>query len=95
MTIKIDEIRYDEHDLMDAWRTGNNAGEGFAIGNDDDTPQAAVESTDTMTHRGDLTPDGAVVASDHGRVIVVCDAGGPWAVDVTDKFGEYGDLIAG
>lgn len=94
MTVKIDEIRYDEHDLMDAWRAGNNAGDGLAIGEDDDTPQAAVEST-TMTHQGDLTPDGAVVASDHGRVIVVCDSNGPWAVDVTDKFDRYGDLVTG
>jgi hypothetical protein len=94
MTIKIDEIRYDEHDLMDAWRAGNNAGDGFALGSIDDAPQAAVESTNTMTHQGDLTPDGAVVASDHGRVIVVCDSNGPWAVDVTEMFDAYGSLLA-
>lgn len=94
MTIKIYNKKLNEHDLMDAWKAGNDAGDGYAIGDDDQTPQQAIEATDTMTHCGDISPDGTAVASDHGKIIVVADANGPWAVDVTKMFDDYGDLIS-
>lgn len=86
MSIKIENTIYDASELMAAFRAGNDAGNGFAVGDADMTPREAAEID--WTHRADLTPEGSVVATDFGRIYVVADVNGPWAVDVTDLLDE-------
>jgi hypothetical protein len=71
-------MTYTEEILMAAWREVNNAGCGFApAGYDMDI--ARSEYTEVYDLDGD-----AFCAIEGGRTIVVCDANGPWACDVTD-----------
>lgn len=63
------------------WRAGNDAGEGFAVGEDG-------EAVNDIAGIGDLTinsmdNDGfAVYRDEDGVETIVADANGPWAVRV-------------
>jgi hypothetical protein len=71
---------------MDAWRRGNDAGDGFAP--DDSTaemtPRQAAEAAE-MTHIRQIDPEGAVIAWDVYRWVVIADSNGPWAVAVSGE----------
>lgn len=62
------------------WRAGNDAGRGFAVGDDGDTPeQAALRAGYEIVEVDD---EGRAVARDGSRRVVICDANGPWAVAI-------------
>jgi len=67
--------------LLEMWRKGNDAGLGYAIGHEDDTPLEAAERSghESIT---EITPEGSVVCHDGHDMIVICDHNGPWAVKV-------------
>jgi hypothetical protein len=77
----------DAIELMDAWRRGNDAGEGYAVGGESQSPSQAADE-EGIRESGDLDPTGNIVAVSGDRLIVICDANGPWAVDVTDAIDE-------
>lgn len=72
-------IQFSETDAADLFSRLNNAGEGYAIGEDGDTPQEAVErEEDTILAVYD---NGLVLAEEApGMYYLVGDAHGPWAV---------------
>jgi len=77
----------DDIELMDAFRDGNNEGDGEEIGETSDTPeQAAVREDWTVIRHiweGTNCPGSPVLADDGaGALYVVCDVNGPWAVRV-------------
>ena len=77
-----------------AWRAGNDAGKGWPVGLEEHTPAEAVAWEIKERHYDSGSPEGeglhalatmeggAVLASMDGRLVVVADAHGPWAVDV-------------
>jgi hypothetical protein len=70
--------------FIEAWRWGNDKGEGYSIGKEYHSPMQAAQS-EGLTCIIQISTDGSVLGYDsEGRVIVVCDSHGPWAVDVTD-----------
>lgn len=79
-------------DAMQAWRKGNDAGEGFAPGPwFTDRPTTVEEAIDDMLDATgtrlmlNLSGDGIqVVECADGRLVGVCDANGAWAVVLTD-----------
>lgn len=77
----------DTSEVMDAWRKGNNAGEGFSVGTSEETPAQAAGS-EGFREAGDLDPEGNIVAVSGDRIYAICDHNGPWAVDVTDALDE-------
>lgn len=92
-SVKIGSKVLFNRDLIEAWKRGNDAGNGYAVGLETDTPRQAVGAS-SLTYRGDLDPSGgSVVSSDCERIVVVRDANGPWAVDVTSMFDDSGDLL--
>jgi len=66
--------------VVAAWNAGNNAGQGYEIGEDGDDTIAALGAS-FVTDIGYLT-----VGVYMGSVIAVGDSSGPWAVDVTAVF---------
>jgi hypothetical protein len=70
-------------DLMNMWRKGNDAGKGFAVGEETDSPSEAAER-EGYENILVISPEGNVICNDDDRSIVVCDSHGPWAVDITD-----------
>ena len=65
-------------ELIAAYREGNNAGEGFAIGREND----AINDLDTIgTFLCMIDPSLAAWERD-GRLILVGDAHGPWAIAI-------------
>lgn len=73
----------EQGEIMDAWRHGNDAGEGYAVGEDNQSPSEAADE-DGLLEQGNLDPTGNIVAVSGDRVIAICDHNGPWAVDITD-----------
>lgn len=73
-------------ELMDAWRRGNNAGHGWAVGREDMTPiEAALDVG--LEHVRTISPEGGVVGKLAGDIIVVADSHGPWAVTIVTARG--------
>ena len=70
-----------DKELMDAWRQGNNAGHGYALGNEDMTPVEAARDAG-LENIQTITPEGAVFGELAGDVIVIADHNGPWAVTI-------------
>lgn len=68
-----------EADLAE-WRAGNAGGEGYAVGDDGDTPEQAArrEGLEIV----EVDDEGRVLAHADGRRIIICDANGPWAVAI-------------
>ena len=75
---------YRDCDLLNAWRNQNDRGEG---GDPEDCAFSDI------TYLASLDADGSYVATDGDRIIVVCNANGYWAQDVTDLFDAEGNLI--
>lgn len=74
----------DDAALMAAWRTGNDDAEGYALGDASASPSEAARrsgATDIVK----CCPEGSVACVIDGRVVVICDANGPWAVDVSQE----------
>ena len=66
------------------WNRGNDAGDGYPIGEVEDSPiDAATREGWTVLEHG---TDGMVLARDLiGRPVAIGDAGGPWAVTIASK----------
>jgi hypothetical protein len=70
-------------DYAKLWRAGNDAGDGFAVGEED----GSINQVDGI---GDLVINGldndgfAVYVDRDGHETVVADANGPWAVRVDE-----------
>lgn len=70
--------------FVEAWRRGNDNGEGYIIGEEHETPLQAAKKGG-LECIIQVSQEGSVLGYDSdGRAIVVCDLHGPWAVDVTD-----------
>lgn len=63
-----------------AWRIGNDAGDGFSVGDDNMTPCQAAEYEGYTDIEEDET--GQVLCSDGDDLIVIRDHNGPWAVRI-------------
>ena len=74
---------YYDCELLAAWRNQNDRGEVYAEDCDMFPP----------TRVAYLDAEGSYVATDGDRIIVVCNANGYWAQDVTDLFDADGNLI--
>lgn len=74
---------YTTEELLNAWREGNDAGYGYAVGDEKDTPEEAAraEGLEQVTQ---IDCTGVVAAVYVFDIVVICDADGPWAVDVGD-----------
>lgn len=70
-----------EKELLSAWSEGNTLGNGYAIGQEGQTPyEAALDAGLTVIH---VTEDGIAIAEGVvGGYTVI--APGPWAVDVSE-----------
>jgi hypothetical protein len=79
--ITINKKKYEASELLYTWRQGNDAGEGYAVGGDDDTPREAAES-ELLEDIQEITPDGVVACVDGHKVVVIADCNGPWAVTI-------------
>ena len=65
--------------IRDYWNRRNDEGEGYAIGDEDQTPSEAIER-DGYKVIG-ATSGGIVAGYDGQSVVLVGYAHGPWAVD--------------
>jgi hypothetical protein len=81
--ITINKMRYEQSELLSAWRRGNDAGEGYAVGSDDDTPREAAES-ELLEDIQEITSDGVVACVDGHKIVVIADSNGAWAVPIKD-----------
>ena len=66
-----------DNEIANLWHAGNDAGAGFAVGDDNDR-------IDEITECGELLrvdDDFAVYRGDHG-VVIVAHLYGPWAVTI-------------
>lgn len=69
--------------IYQAWELGQQKGEGFAIGEDNDLPNIALtkEGYELITEI-----NGMVIGTDWlNKIVVVTSFYGPWAVDITDN----------
>jgi len=68
-----------------AWKIGNNAGEGYAVGiaADHNTVDELGAYLGELIYPAQNTSDVAVYRHADGRLVAVGDSHGPWAVDVT------------
>lgn len=71
-------------ELKDAWRDGNNAGKGFALGSEDMTPEEAAIDVGLENIEA-IDPEGSVTGYLAGDTYVICDLYGPWAVVVKEE----------
>ena len=77
-----------DSDFLAIWKTVNNAGYGYAIGNDGDTLADAAWNGGLDIIVEPESDDGIVVAMDRaGNIIGVGDSNGPWAC----KLGRMGE----
>lgn len=67
-------------DLEKAWHRGNNAGKGYAVGNEKDTPKEACKSEGWKILSAEY--DICIAKKPDGTLVGVGDAHGPWAVDL-------------
>lgn len=67
-------------DYDSIWNQGNNSGEGYAVGGDNDD----INSLDigSLIVRADTDTGVAVYERESGSLTAVGDANGPWAVDI-------------
>ena len=62
------------------WNSMNDAGEGFPVGEDGQDINTLTDELGELMERAYSDTDVAVYRDDVGRVIVVGNANGPWAV---------------
>lgn len=81
MTIQFNPELYRQY--REIWNICNNAGEGYAIGNPDDSPEEACEREGwEILHVWAATDQICIARTSDGRIIGVGDGHGPWAVDL-------------
>lgn len=93
-TIELTDTEWNE--LLNAWREENDNGNGdaFNFGTDDDgraiegTVADAMDRPDVemIAMRGNQAVFMLVEAFDPHKVLMVCDANGPWVCDVNSTF---------
>ena len=67
-------------EAMKAWRLGNDKGEGFPVGAETDSLEAAAQRENlTILQR---FQNGSLVTTDGVSTIMVCHVYGPWAVTI-------------
>jgi hypothetical protein len=72
-------------EIESLWDAGNNAGSGYAVGSEKMTPREAAEDEeldDIRTFDTRNSTSHCVVARDGEKWVAICDANGPWAVDI-------------
>lgn len=72
-------------EIESRWDAGNNAGSGYAVGDACMTPSEAAEAEefeDIRTFDTRNSTSHCVIARDGDKWVAICDANGPWAVDV-------------
>jgi hypothetical protein len=80
-------INLTDAEISDLWYKGNNAGNGYAVGEANMTPREAAEAEEfdeIRTFDTDTSTNHCVVARDGDKLVAICDANGPWAVDVVE-----------
>ena len=66
-----------------AWRIGNDAGDGYAVGDEDMTPlQAAEDEGYTDIEEDEI---GQVLCTDGDDLVVIRDHNGPWAIRIPSE----------
>lgn len=84
-TIFVCDLSLDE--MVDMWRHGNNHGHGFAIGSIGETPMEASVDLENVEC---INSEGAVVGiNPDGDIVVIVDANGPWAVNISKERHSY------
>ena len=76
-----------DEEIESRWDEGNNAGNGYAVGETTMTPLEAAEDEQFDTIRTFDTRNSTghcVIARDGDKWIAICDAYGPWAVDIAE-----------
>ena len=79
-------INLTDEQITAAWRAGNDAGHGEAVGAVNHSPREAAEDDEydvVRTFDTGMTTSQAVIAWDGDNLIAICDSNGPWAVDIT------------
>ena len=74
-----------DREIESLWDKGNNAGDGYPVGEASMTPREAAETEDFDEIRTFDTRNSTsycVVARDGDKWVAICDANGPWAVDI-------------
>lgn len=74
-------MKISDEELKKLWRRGNDAGRGYAIGEEDQSQREAAKDGG-LENIQKIDQEGNVVGILDGDIIVVCDANGPWAVTV-------------
>jgi hypothetical protein len=82
MTYRSTTTTYLDTDTINAWRRGNDSGNGFGVGDENDSPaEAALRAGWTVLLDA---ADGVVAKDAEGRTVIVCDCYGPWGVYAVD-----------
>ena len=68
------------NNYKEIWTIANNNGEGFPVGEDGQDINTLTDELGELMERAYSDTDVAVYRDDAGRVIVVGNANGPWAV---------------
>jgi hypothetical protein len=68
------------YEYIRAWKIGNDAGHGFAVGDDDMTCEQAAEAEGYTDLEVDAT--GQVLCTDEDDLVMIRDHNGPWAVRI-------------
>ena len=79
---------YTDSEIEALWSQGNDAGRGYAVGSDSDSPWEAAEAedmTDIRTFDTRTSLAYCVVAMDGDDLIAICDCHGPWAVNISQE----------
>jgi hypothetical protein len=78
-------LNFTDEEINELWEAGNNAGNGYPVGEPGMTPWEAAEAEgmeDIRTFDTPTTERTEVVAHDVYKWVAICDANGPWAVDI-------------
>lgn len=67
-------------EYLRAWNIGNDNGQGYSVGDAEDTPLEAAEAEGYTDIEEDET--GQVLCSDGCDLVVIRDHNGPWAVRI-------------
>ena len=77
-----------DSEIEAAWDKGNDAGDGYAVGDSDMTPLEAAKAEDFVnvrTFNTRTSTSRCVVGHDGRNWVALCDANGPWAVTIEVK----------
>lgn len=76
-----------DREIESQWDAGNNAGDGYAVGDEQMSPYEAAEAegfSDIRTFATRQSTGHCVIGRDAtGDWVAVCDANGPWAVTLS------------